>query len=1115
MPHMLRTTMRRCRSHAFFIALLFMLLPVITNAQTNYWTGSVSADYFTKYNWSDTTINYALLTSTTLMIGAGNPNDCLHKGGNSGNVNYRSSRLNTLTGSNFTVNGALYTNNSDSLNGTVTINAPADFNVRNIVYIGRSATANVTITGGALASKNGMYIATGTGGNATVTVSGGSLNAGAGGANMDLNLANGAGLTGRLNISGGTVRIARNLNIGAGGSIFISGIGLLQVAGDKTGQLNALVADGRLTCTAGKTLSITYDGTNTIAIIPQNPNSMMREYSDNIVLNNGVIVATIEKRTSNIISLKVNGVETIATSGNKKYVYYDFTTSFGFETMYGMTMEVVQDTTDIVEISFKRPYTPSLGHVTPCDADIRYVLKKGDKGLYTYSVLEHPASYPAFDLGSWRQVLWIAPKDATNYLCEKIYVDSIKHWQMPSLYDWANASATGIAEIVKLNTGVRAGKYDGKYEYSTPLWEAPAYGHASDVNNIGTWMVFGSHEYFSEGPTYHDLNAAAGIIHVCMNGVHYNTGGINIPQGEYWRKIYGPYLMYFSDKATGDSNWIDAKARAAAEKAQWPYSWLHHPAYPLASERGAVSGKFIINDPFKPAVKGQNAWVGVTQIANDEGQWQFECKNYHYWVKTDSAGNFSIPDIRPGAYTFFAYSDGETGDYQLQNVVVTAGATTDLGNQTWDIPRNKGKLFWEIGVPNRKSDEFKMGDFDYCEGHVQQKFRDTFPNPIEYNVADKNWAQKLCYAHTPYPDTDSTRAAWKWRIHFTLPNTIPATGNATLTIAYASADHANQFIYVNGENKLFTNFYPDIAGGNGFLRQTNYTKYSIKTVSIPFSKLKAGENIITLVMASTQSFVNHFMYDYISFEADIPNPKPVLQITQHNVSCYGGNDGTITASFDNGTPPYQIMLDSTGTFATRPSPYIFNNLVAGNYAVYVKDSLNEADTAMVTITEPAALVLSLNKTDVTHHYGNDGTITATFSGGTPPFAVKLNRDSAYSIQTSPYTFAQLTAGNYVVYVTDSNSCNISDTIILCEPGNSWPGGNWLLKPHVVPNPSHHQFVLIMLGDFEYSLFSLSGQPLLQGRGSNLIRFGENLLPGMYMLRVKAKGKTYVEKVIKL
>jgi hypothetical protein len=350
MPETLRTPLRRCRLlRAFPLVSCYLLLPVLALTQTISWVGNTSTNYFSKYNWSDTTINYSALTSTTLMIGAGNPYSCIHTGGNSSNVNYRPAKLNTLADGNFTVKGGLYTNGNDSLNGTVVLNAPADLNIRNIAYIGRSAHADVTITGGALSTKNGMYIATGTGGSATVTVSGGSLNAGGGGSNMDLNLANGAGLSAQLHITGGTVRIARNLNIGAGGSIFISGIGLLQIAGDKTAQLNALVADGRLTCPAGKTLSITYNGTNTVVTIPQNPNSMMREYSDYITLDNGIIFATIDKNTSNIISLKVNGVETIATSGNKKYAYYDFTTSYGFETMFAMNLSVLQDTTDIVE----------------------------------------------------------------------------------------------------------------------------------------------------------------------------------------------------------------------------------------------------------------------------------------------------------------------------------------------------------------------------------------------------------------------------------------------------------------------------------------------------------------------------------------------------------------------------------------------------------------------------------------------------------------------------------------------------------------------------------------------------------------------------------------------
>lgn len=175
------------------------------------------------------------------------------------------------------------------------------------MYIGSKANALVNINGGSLPSRNAMNIATGTGGTATVTVSAGSLNAGNGGTNMDLNLANTTGTTGRINITGGSVNIARNLNIGTGGSIHISGIGMLQIAGNKTTQLNALVADGRLTCPSGKTLSIVYDGANTTISLPVNSNSMIREYPDSVVLNNGIIRARIEKSSGDILSLKYNG----------------------------------------------------------------------------------------------------------------------------------------------------------------------------------------------------------------------------------------------------------------------------------------------------------------------------------------------------------------------------------------------------------------------------------------------------------------------------------------------------------------------------------------------------------------------------------------------------------------------------------------------------------------------------------------------------------------------------------------------------------------------------------------------------------------------------------------
>jgi hypothetical protein len=491
------------------------------------------------------------------------------------------------------------------------------------------------------------------------------------------------------------------------------------------------------------------------------------------------------------------------------------------------------------------------------------VLKKGDTGLYTYSILKHKATYPDFDLGSWRQVLWI-----DNTVTDRICVNDLKTWEMPQPTDaW---SATSIPEIIKIESGVRAGKYDGKYQFSEPLISLKAYGHTTDKNSLGIWAVTANHEYFNSGPTHHDLNAAAGIIHVCMNGVHYNSKGFKVLLGEEWSKIYGPYLIYANQKSTATANWDDAKARAAKDELEWPYAWLTNtPEYPLANQRGNITGIFSIKDPSKPLVTGKNAWIGVTKLSDDStGQWQFEEENYQYWVQTDVSGNFDIKNVRPGTYTLFAYSDGVTGEYSMTNVTVTAGGTNNLGTVEWAIARPNGPLLWEIGVPDRTAAEYKFGDFDYCEGFVQKKFDSTFANPIVYNVVDKNWATALPYVHSKYYNADGTiNGNWAWKINFDLPAGMPTTGNAKLTIAYASADHAQQWIYINTDTGTPISYYPKIGDGNAFLRQSNHAKYTTSVVDIPMSKLKAGSNYIQLVMPSNSGSVSHLMYDYISFEA--------------------------------------------------------------------------------------------------------------------------------------------------------------------------------------------------------------------------------------------------------
>lgn len=1009
-------------------ALVIILLACVgivrpVQAQTVNWIGSVSTDYNTSANWDLTTFNPGSPAGTeTVVIGAGNPYNPVQVGGN---ATRRVNRLNTLVGAHFTVRGTLYPNNSDRIDGNVNVEGNADFNIRSNVIIGNGATGTVTVTGGSFSSRGVMFVGRYAGGRGTLNIWGGRVNAG-----TDL-------------------QVGAN---GAQGAISFKSIGLLTVPGNKVAYLQGLLNSGVITVESGRVLNISYNAATNIteASIYQDPNGLLLEYPTYVVLNNGTVKATIQKATGEITSIIYKGKEMVSRQGAKTKIYYDWTSSYGFETMTNCTFSVTKRTDSLVDVSFKRVYAPSSGQFTPADIDIHYVLKTDDSGLYTYSVTEHQPSYPDVDLGSWRMVMWIA-HDGSKNLCEKIYVDSIRHWEMPSPYDYANAQPTSIAEIVKLTTGVRAGKYDGKYEYSKELWELDAVGHASDVNSAGCWFVYGSHEFFNDGPTYADLNAAAGIIHATLNGLHYNSKGFVIPQGEYWRKIYGPFLLYFNDKPTGDEAWADAKARAATEKRQWPYTWLdNNPEYPLENERGSISGKFVINDPFKPTMTGANAWVGVTQISNDRGQWQFEAKNYHYWVKADANGNFTIPHVRPGTYSLFAFKTGEVGEYSIDNVTVNAGADADVGELVWNIPRTNGGLVWEIGVPDRTAAEFKYGDQAYMEGFLWEEFENLFPNPIEYNVADKNWDSVLNYVQSPYQDSTGGRQPWKWRINFNLPAGLPTSGNAVLTIAYASSDHSNQFIYVNNEARLFTNFYPPNSGGNALLRQANHAKYGVSTVNIPMSRLQAGLNTITLVMASTQSMANHIMYDYLSLEVPgIPTARMMADTTS--------GKAPLTVAFD--ALPSLVMPG-------EPASYVWDfgdGVTAEGIRVTHTFSAHGNYRATLTVTDrhgasdtTSLLINVLNNSPV-------AAFTATPSSGNAPVAVFFDATNSYDADSdslffewnlgegSTATGSSLThifpRGTYMVTLTVQDALGAKDTAsTLVTSLNNAPVAHFTMTP---------------------------------------------------------------------
>ena len=149
---------------------------------------------------------------------------------------------------------------------------------------------------------------------------------------------------------------------------------------------------------------------------------------------------------------------------------------------------------------------------------------------------------------------------------------------------------------------------------------------------------------------------------------------------------------------------------------------------------------------------------------------------------------------------------------------------------------------------------------------------------------------------------------------------------------------------------------------------------------------------------------------------------------QNNVSCFGGSDGSLTASASGASPNYQFSIDGGVTFQASGT---FNNLSQGPYTITVKDANNCETTVNATLNEPAIVEASyVSSTDAT--CGNtNGTFEVTGSGGTSSFDYSI--DGGVTYQTSGI-FSSLLAGSYTATVKDANNCTATIVVTINNLG---------------------------------------------------------------------------------
>ncbi len=208
----------------------------------------------------------------------------------------------------------------------------------------------------------------------------------------------------------------------------------------------------------------------------------------------------------------------------------------------------------------------------------------------------------------------------------------------------------------------------------------------------------------------------------------------------------------------------------------------------------------------------------------------------------------------------------------------------------------------------------------------------------------------------------------------------------------------------------------------------------------------------------------------------------------YNISCFGMQDGNITANVTGGTPPYTYQWSNQATTPT------ISNLAPGYYHVNVTDNSNTTVEAELTLTQtepfkvPSFSVSNYpNGKNVSCYYCFDGYMATSVETGIAPFSF------AWSDGPTTQDRTNIFAGQYEVVVTDANGCTVSGQVTVTKPDRD----DWTMSGNSGTNSS---FNYIGTSDAKDLVFKTKGTEALRIDTTGSVKFN-NLIDTTYNLVV--------------
>lgn len=233
----------------------------------------------------------------------------------------------------------------------------------------------------------------------------------------------------------------------------------------------------------------------------------------------------------------------------------------------------------------------------------------------------------------------------------------------------------------------------------------------------------------------------------------------------------------------------------------------------------------------------------------------------------------------------------------------------------------------------------------------------------------------------------------------------------------------------------------------------------------------------------------------------ISEPDIAMSMTAmvDSVSCFDGNDGTISVDVQGGEGEYTYRWRRNTTLLPAFQTGSIDDLIAATYLLSVRDTNDCVLEEEFILLNPEELIATIVNTPA-----GSTTLNVEVSGGRPPYMPMWSNGS------DDFTIDMLEEGMYEVLITDDKGCEATDAFLLTNISSIKQQAQ---DYFIYPNPSASSFSIKALADpfAEASLlqiYSSNGQLVHQQSNNQMSQnlvVDKKLAKGVYQLLLMSNG----------